>query len=197
MHLAALSVETDCCAGCQQVEQIAVLRMTQNVHLPPLCVQCLLPHVFFLFFFVFLLLSALCVKCAHTSLSASGRSIFLFSLFRMVLKHTHTQAGSLGTTGNYLQRMAPVRGVQIALWDGSAGQRDVNWRGFHFLRTPHLLFSVVNCVRGGGQRHRIYLYLSGRGCIFSVSCQRGWFAPLASPENTGCAQTARKWETWV
>lgn len=57
-----------------------------------------------------------------------------------------------------------------------------------FLCTPHPLFSVVNCR---GQCRCIYMYLSGRGCIY-LSLSERMICP--SLENTGCAQTAGKWE---
>lgn len=66
-----------------------------------------------------------------------------------VLKHISTHRGSLCTTDNYLKRMEQMRGggVLIALWDGSAGQRDVNWRGCHFY--VHLIHCSPWWIAGG------------------------------------------------
>lgn len=61
MYLAALSVESDCCADRYQVEQIAVLHMTQCPSAPIMCALSF-------FFSSFLLLSAL--KPSHSFLSA-------------------------------------------------------------------------------------------------------------------------------
>lgn len=57
-----------------------------------------------------------------------------------------------------------------------------------FLCAPHPLFSMVNCR---GQCHCIYMYLLGRGCICLSLSERMICLLL---ENTGCAQTAGKWE---
>lgn len=54
--------------------------------------------------------------------------------------------------------------------------------------TPHPLFCAVNCR---GQRHHIYMYLLGRGCI-CLSLSERTICPLL--ENTSCAQTTGKWE---
>lgn len=144
--------------------------MTQNVHLPPLCVQCL----FSSFSLFFLLLSALSLKCAHTSLSASGSSPFSFFLTH---EHegggtTHKHTSSLGTTGNYLGRMEQVRGVQIALWADCLGLKDVNWRGCHFY--VHLIHCSPWWIAGDGVT--VFTFTCWNVGVFVCLCQRGWFS---------------------
>lgn len=164
--------------------------MTQNVHLPPLCVHCLF------FLFLFLLLSALCLKCAHASLFASGCSVFLhMNMQGEVLKYTHTHthkkhthAGSLGTTGNYFQRMEQVRGGANCFMGLLCETERCQLKSLPFLCTPNPLFSVENCM---GKCHCIYMSLLQRGCIY-LSLSERLICP--SPENTGCAQTASKCE---
>lgn len=138
MYLAALSVESDCCADRYQVEQIAVLHMTQCPSAPILCaLSFFFPHF-----------------CCFQHWSLVTHFSLLFGSLNMktqgqVLKHISTHRGSLCTTGNYLKRMEQMRGggVLIALWDGSAGQRDVNWRGCHFY--VHLIHCSPWWVAGG------------------------------------------------
>lgn len=106
----------------------------------------------------FLLLPALCLI------------FFFFCIQGEVLKHTHTCR--LSKTGNYSQRMEQVRGVQIALWDSSAGRRDVNWRGCHF--SEHLIHCSLRWIAGGSVT--VFTCTSQDVGVFVCLCQGEWFA---------------------
>lgn len=71
------------------------------------------------------------------------------------------------------KRMEQVRGVQIALWDGPAGQRNVNWSGCHFY--AHLIYCSPWWIAGGSVT--VFTRTSQDVSVFVCLRQRGWFAP--------------------
>lgn len=135
-----------------------MLHMTQNVHLPLLCAPSffLPPHF-----------------CFHRySLGVHNTSLLLLgelcsSTQTCSKRHLNTHIRSPRTTGNYLQRMKQVRGVQIALWVGSAGLKmSIREAAIHArTSSPVLLWELQGADTldvNGPVRTWVYLFVSTR-----------------------------------